>query len=87
LADLQAAGYKLFALPHAVHPHSYSHDRTKQKNLPPALQGKKLKFVAGDRPLDDLMANCKWYYKLEQEIFPQEDYFMGESKQFVSGCL
>jgi len=77
LEDLLAAGYKLFALPHMVHPHSYSHSHTKQKNLPPALVGKKLEEVVGERPLGDIMANCKWYYKLEQDFFPQEDYFVG----------
>jgi len=81
------AGYKLFALFPEVHPHSYSHSRPKKNpkwQKESASRDKKLKQVRNDRPLNDLMENCKWYYKLEREIFPQDDYYMGFWSDFVA---
>mmetsp|Transcript_54850 Transcript_54850/g.66085 ORF Transcript_54850/g.66085 Transcript_54850/m.66085 type:complete len:197 (+) Transcript_54850:2-592(+) len=74
LNRLVDAGYILFALHVTVHPHSYASPNTKQKG--PEAFGKKLGDVVNERPLDDFMENCRWYYKLD-ETFPMEDYFMG----------
>ena len=81
LENLINAGYKLFALNHEVHPHSFSHRQSKQPN---ATSYKKLFSVVDQRPLDNLMKNCMWYYKLEREIFPQEDYFIGFWSDFIA---
>ena len=79
LADLASAGYQLYALGDVVHPHSYSHGQTKQKDLsqfPAESRHDKLKNYRSKKPLDDLNDFCLWYYQLDK-IFPQEDYKMG----------
>ena len=86
LERLLAAGYRLVALPASVHPRSYAHPHPKpsqaQRPAWAAARGgddrpRKLAHVEGERPLDDLREHCRWHYRLEREVFPQEDYFLG----------
>ncbi|KAL7552233.1 hypothetical protein ACHAWF_015465 [Thalassiosira exigua] len=84
LERLVDAGYALFALAQHVHPHSYAHTQTKMKPVPESLKDKKLRYVAKDRPLGDLAENCMWYYKLERELFPQDDYAFGFWSDFLA---
>jgi FkbM family methyltransferase len=64
LENLSAQGYTLYALGVAAHP-----------KAPKKWQQE----AAKDRPLDDIRANCQWYYDLEDKLAPRNtnNYRMG----------
>jgi hypothetical protein len=62
LQSLIDADYKLYAVVVSVHPKA----------------GDGWKDFFGGRPHDNLMANCMWYYKLEEKVKPDfTEYKMG----------
>jgi FkbM family methyltransferase len=70
LENLSAQGYTLYALGVAAHPRA----------------PKNWKQSATDRPLNDIRANCQWYYDLEDRLKPlnTDNYRMGYWSDIVA---